>query len=79
MKRAEAFAEIERRATLDGLLVYANFDESKVIISILRDPSRLECCVAVSLSGQEPPTMELLDSRYKNAVLTLRAHLASEH
>ncbi len=76
MDRSEIVAEVQRRAQEDGLIVHDIY-ETPEIVAVLSDPKYPEGATAVSLSGLEVKTPELVARRYDNAVKTLRAGNAS--
>lgn len=79
MTRQDAFAEIARRAESDGMIVYSHdTPDAAAIVSILRSEKQPDFCVAVSISGREALTPDLIDDRYKRAMDLWREH-ASKH
>lgn len=76
MLRTEVIEEIQRRARVDGLAVL-DIPEGEAIVAILIDRAHPEGAVALSMSGAEEKTEDLLASRYDNAIKVLRAGNAS--
>lgn len=77
LDREQVFAEIERRAAADGLDVYCHKSEPTAIIALLSYPKSREGFAAVTLSGIEPKSLELVNSRYESAARVLKNNLTA--